>query len=57
MPAMRTVTVTGDALTLEDLVAVARGEARAELGPDVEARMRPETGRILLMIMDCDAQR
>jgi histidine ammonia-lyase len=38
---MRTVTVTGDALTLEDLVAVARGEARAELGPDVEARMEP----------------
>ncbi|MDQ1605583.1 MAG: histidine ammonia-lyase, partial [Actinomycetota bacterium] len=38
---MRTVTVTGDALTLEDLVAVARGEARAELGPDVVARMEP----------------
>jgi histidine ammonia-lyase len=38
---MRTVTVTGDALTLEDLVAVARGQARAELGPDVEARMEP----------------
>ncbi|HSR22907.1 MAG TPA: aromatic amino acid lyase, partial [Candidatus Eisenbacteria bacterium] len=36
---MRTVIVTGDALTLEDLVAVARGQARAELGPDVEARM------------------
>jgi histidine ammonia-lyase len=36
---MRTVTVTGEALTLDDLVAVARGLARAELGPDVEARM------------------
>ena len=36
---MRTVTVTGDALTLDDLVAVARGEARAELGPGVAARM------------------
>ncbi|MDQ1628761.1 MAG: histidine ammonia-lyase [Actinomycetota bacterium] len=38
---MRTVTVTGDALTLEDLVAVALGEARAELGPGVEDRMEP----------------
>lgn len=38
---MRTVTVTGEALALEDLVAVARGAARAELGPGVEARMRP----------------
>ncbi|MGZ4591412.1 MAG: histidine ammonia-lyase [Actinomycetes bacterium] len=36
---MRTVTVTGDALTLDDLVAVARGEARAQLGPAVEQRM------------------
>jgi histidine ammonia-lyase len=38
---MRTVSVTGDALTLQDLVAVARGEARAELGPGVVARMQP----------------
>src|SRR4029079_14831431 len=38
---MRTVSVTGDALALEDLVAVARAEARAELGPDVEARVAP----------------
>ena len=29
---MRTVTVTGDALDLEDLVAVARGQADAEMG-------------------------
>lgn len=36
---MRTVVVTGDALSLDDLVAVARGTARAELGPDVTARM------------------
>jgi histidine ammonia-lyase len=36
---MRTVTVTGDALTLDDLVAVARGEAGAELGPGVADRM------------------
>ena len=38
---MRTVVVTGDALSLEDLVAVARGQARAELGAGVEERMRP----------------
>jgi histidine ammonia-lyase len=39
-PAARsTVTVTGEALALEDLVAVARGRARAELGGEVEARM------------------
>lgn len=36
---MPTVTVNGDALTLEDLVAVARGHARAELDPQVEKRM------------------
>jgi histidine ammonia-lyase len=35
----RVVTVTGDALALEDLVAVARGEARAELGDGVAQRM------------------
>ena len=29
---MRTVTVTGDALALDDLVAVARGEARGRAG-------------------------
>ena len=38
-PASRTVTVTGDALVLEDLVAVARGSARAELGTGVGDRM------------------
>ena len=36
---MRTVVVTGEALAFEDLVAVARGAARAELGPGVEQRM------------------
>ncbi len=36
---MRTVVVTGDALTVEDVVDVARGRARAELGPDVTDRM------------------
>ncbi len=39
LPGMRTVVVTGDALTVEDVVDVARGDARAELGPDVAARM------------------
>ena len=31
--------VTGDPLTVDDVVDVARGQARAELGPDVPARM------------------
>src|SRR5688572_23488687 len=38
-PDTRTVTVTGEALLLEDLVAVARGAARAELGSGVADRM------------------
>jgi histidine ammonia-lyase len=38
---MRTVVVNGDALTVQDVIDVARGEARAELGPDVPARMEP----------------
>jgi histidine ammonia-lyase len=37
---MRTVVVSGDALTVEDVVEVARGTARAELGPGVAERMR-----------------
>ncbi len=36
---MRTVTVTGDALTVADVVDVARGQARAVLGPAVADRM------------------
>jgi histidine ammonia-lyase len=36
---MDTVTVNGDALTVEELVAVARGERRAVLGADVAVRM------------------
>jgi histidine ammonia-lyase len=36
---MRTVIVTGDGLTVEDVVDVAAGEARAVLGPHVPARM------------------
>ncbi len=38
---MRTVIVTGDALTIDDVVDVGLGTARAELGPGVPARMKP----------------
>lgn len=38
---MRTLVLTGDALTIDDVVDIARGRARAELGPDVPARMQP----------------
>jgi len=36
---MRTVFVTGDGLTVQDVIDVARGAATAELGPDVPAGM------------------
>ena len=36
---MRTVIVNGDALTVDDVVDVANGTARAELAPEVPARM------------------
>ena len=36
---MRTVIVTGDGLTVQDVIDVASGEARAELSPDVPATM------------------
>jgi histidine ammonia-lyase len=38
---MRTVIVKGDGLTVQDVVDVARGEASAELSPDVAAAMEP----------------
>jgi histidine ammonia-lyase len=38
---MRTVIVTGDPLSIDDVVDVALGRAGAELGPEVPARMRP----------------
>jgi histidine ammonia-lyase len=38
---MRTVIVNGDALTVEDVVDVARGEADVALGPEVAATMEP----------------
>ncbi|MGH8792736.1 MAG: aromatic amino acid lyase, partial [Stackebrandtia sp.] len=36
---MRDLEVTGDALTIEDVVSVARRRARVRLGPDLAARM------------------
>jgi histidine ammonia-lyase len=38
---MRTVIVNGDALSVQDVIDISRGEARAELGPDVPDRMEP----------------
>src|SRR5579859_663552 len=38
---MRNVTVNGDALTIEDVVDVARGAATADLAPSVAAAMEP----------------
>ena len=43
---MRTVIVNGDALTVADVVDVASGAARAQLGPEVPARM--ETTRAVV---------
>ncbi len=37
---MRTVIVNGDALSVQDVIDVSLGAARAELGPDVPGRMR-----------------
>ena len=47
------MTVDGDALTLEDLVAVARGEAAAELDPSVEDRMAPSRA-VVAAAVDAD---
>jgi histidine ammonia-lyase len=44
---MRTVTVNGDALALDDVVAVARGGAEAELGEKVPDRMAPSRGVVV----------
>ena len=44
---MRTVIVNGDALTVQDVIDVSRGGARAELGPDVPNRM--ETSRLVVL--------
>jgi histidine ammonia-lyase len=47
---MRTVIVNGDALTVEDVVDVANGAARAELGPDAAARMEFSLGVVTAAI-------
>jgi histidine ammonia-lyase len=47
---MRTVIVTGDALTVQDVVDVARGQARAELGPGVPDRMEASRGIVTAAI-------
>jgi histidine ammonia-lyase len=38
---VRTVTVDGGPLSIADVVDVAKGRAKAELGPEVESRMEP----------------
>jgi histidine ammonia-lyase len=50
---MRTVVVTGEPLTVEDVVDVARGQARALLGPDVGARME-ESRRVVTTAVESD---
>jgi histidine ammonia-lyase len=47
---MRTVIVSGDALTVEDVVDVALGRADAKLGPEVPARMRASRDVVLSAI-------
>ncbi len=47
---MRTVIVNGDPLTVADVVDVAYGAARAELGPDVPARMRASLDVVTLAL-------
>ena len=44
---MRTVIVNGDALSVQDVIDVSGGEARAELGPDVRNRM--EASRLVVL--------
>ncbi|MDX6285349.1 MAG: histidine ammonia-lyase [Frankiales bacterium] len=51
---MRTVVVTGDPLTVEDVVDVARGDANAVLSDDVAARMEPSR-RVVAQAVDGDA--
>src|SRR5580704_5123036 len=47
LPIMREVIVDGSALAIDDVVAVARGQARASLGPGVAQRM--ETSRSVVV--------
>jgi histidine ammonia-lyase len=50
---MRTVVVTGDGLTVEDVVDVAAMRARAVLGPGVPARMR-DSRNVVIAAIDGD---
>ncbi|MFZ5852484.1 MAG: histidine ammonia-lyase [Actinomycetota bacterium] len=49
---MRTVTVDGGPLRLEDLLAVAQGQARAGLGPGVPARMAPSAAVVAAAVTE-----
>jgi len=52
---MRTVIVSGEPLTVEDVVDVALGRATAELGPDVPERMRASREVVTAAIRGTDA--
>ena len=43
-PNTPTITVTGDPLAIDDVIAVARGRAKVELAASVAARMEPSRG-------------
>lgn len=49
---VRTLLVTGDPLTLDDVVDVARGRALPQLGPDVAARMQPSRQVVLDAVVE-----
>jgi histidine ammonia-lyase len=51
---MRTVLITGDALTVVDVVEVAQGQARAKLGPDVAERMAPSRSVVAAAVQRSD---
>ncbi|HUZ53661.1 MAG TPA: histidine ammonia-lyase [Streptosporangiaceae bacterium] len=52
---MRTVIVSGDPLTIEDVVDVALARVQVELGPDVPARMRASRDVVTAAIHGTDA--
>jgi len=47
---MRTVVVNGDGLTVQDVIEVSRGQARAELGPGVPDRMEASRAAVAAAI-------
>ncbi len=51
---MRTVAITGEPLTVADVVDVARGQARAELGPQVAERMAPSCAVVAAAVERAD---